>query len=258
MANVIVSYHLDICHQILDLYSQGKQQMPHHAPHQLQQPPSLQPTPSAPPAPQSQPPPGPEPPQPPQKDSQQPAQPQPPPPAQQPKKPSPQPSPPRQAKRAVVSAPDWRWVRPASRGDTPPVCVPLSEAAHGTPEAGSDTMHLPVCLYDHKQTDSWRGQRRGTFWSQDGSVLLQPLLPVSGPQNVPGCSFHICTPTAGIGVSHVFKRHGGICKFLPMVAAAPVEKAVRCDTDPKEAPRDRGGQQAPSPRLRQLDGGRET
>nr|XP_005893780.1 PREDICTED: cyclin-K [Bos mutus] len=35
----------DICHQILDLYSQGKQQMPHHTPHQLQQPPSLQPTP---------------------------------------------------------------------------------------------------------------------------------------------------------------------------------------------------------------------
>ncbi|GAB0190955.1 cyclin-K [Grus japonensis] len=38
----------DICHQILDLYSQGKQQMPHHTPHQLQQPPSLQSTPQAP------------------------------------------------------------------------------------------------------------------------------------------------------------------------------------------------------------------
>ncbi|KAB0403927.1 hypothetical protein E2I00_004642, partial [Balaenoptera physalus] len=48
VANVIVSYHLDICHQILDLYSQGKQQMPHHTPHQLQQPPSLQPTPQVP------------------------------------------------------------------------------------------------------------------------------------------------------------------------------------------------------------------
>ncbi|KAM9711345.1 cyclin-K isoform 1-T1 [Dama dama] len=95
----------DICHQILDLYSQGKQQMPHHTPHQLQQPPSLQPTPQVPPVPPSQPPPGPEPPQPPQKDSQQPAQQPPPPPAQPPKKPSPQPSPPRQAKRTVVVSP---------------------------------------------------------------------------------------------------------------------------------------------------------
>lgn len=94
----------DICHQILDLYSQGKQQMPHHTPHQLQQPPSLQPTPQVPPVPQSQPSQGSEAAQPQQKDAQQSAQQQqqqqq----AQQPKKPSPQPSPPRQAKRAVVS-----------------------------------------------------------------------------------------------------------------------------------------------------------
>lgn len=95
----------DICHQILDLYSQGKQQMPHHTPHQLQQPPSLHPAPQVPQVPQSQSSQGSEAPQPPQKDPQQPAQPQPPPPAQPPKKPSPQPSPPRQAKRAVVVSP---------------------------------------------------------------------------------------------------------------------------------------------------------
>ncbi|OBS57820.1 hypothetical protein A6R68_11052 [Neotoma lepida] len=64
----------DICHQILDLYSQGKQQMPHHTPHQLQQPPSLQPTPQVPQVPQSQPSQGSEAAQPQQKDSQQSAQ----------------------------------------------------------------------------------------------------------------------------------------------------------------------------------------
>lgn len=108
----------DICHQILDLYSQGKQQMPHHTPHQLQQPPTLQPAPQVPQVQQPQPSQGSEPPPPQQKDAQQPAPPPPPPPqqapqqqvqqqaqAQQPKKPSPQPSPPRQVKRAVVSGP---------------------------------------------------------------------------------------------------------------------------------------------------------
>lgn len=97
----------DICHQILDLYSQGKQQMPHHTPHQLQQPPSLQPTPQVPQVQQSQPSQGSEPSQPQQKDAPQSAPPPPPPQqqaqqqqaqaqqqAQQPKKPSPQPSPP--------------------------------------------------------------------------------------------------------------------------------------------------------------------
>ncbi|XP_010607536.1 cyclin-K, partial [Fukomys damarensis] len=96
----------DICHQILDLYSQGKQQMPHHTPHQLQQPPSLQPPPPVPQVQQSQLSQGSEPAQSQQKEAQQSAQPPPPPPqAQQPKKPSPQPSPPRQAKRAVVVSP---------------------------------------------------------------------------------------------------------------------------------------------------------
>eukprot|EP00069_Balaena_mysticetus_P019688 bmy_02548T0 len=116
----------DICHQILDLYSQGKQQMPHHTPHQLQQPPSLQPTPQVPQVPQSQPSQGPEPPQPPQKDSQQPAQPQPPPPAQQPKKPSPQPSPPRQVKRAVVVSPKEE----NKAAEPPPPKIPKIEPAH--------------------------------------------------------------------------------------------------------------------------------
>ncbi|XP_052515591.1 cyclin-K [Budorcas taxicolor] len=116
----------DICHQILDLYSQGKQQMPHHTPHQLQQPPSLQPTPQVPPVPPSQPPPGPEPPQPPQKDSQQPAQQPPPPPAQPPKKPSPQPSPPRQAKRAVVVSPKEE----NKAAEPPPPKIPKIEPTH--------------------------------------------------------------------------------------------------------------------------------
>ncbi|MXQ87497.1 hypothetical protein E5288_WYG000103 [Bos mutus] len=116
----------DICHQILDLYSQGKQQMPHHTPHQLQQPPSLQPTPQVAPVPPSQPPPGPEPPQPPQKDSQQPAQQPPPPPAQPPKKPSPQPSPPRQAKRAVVVSPKEE----NKAAEPPPPKIPKIEPTH--------------------------------------------------------------------------------------------------------------------------------
>ncbi|OWK08974.1 hypothetical protein Celaphus_00015532 [Cervus elaphus hippelaphus] len=136
----------DICHQILDLYSQGKQQMPHHTPHQLQQPPSLQPTPQVPPVPPSQPPPGPEPPQPPQKDSQQPAQQPPPPPAQPPKKPSPQPSPPRQAKRTVVSAPAQRQVAGSPR--QPPTRVPLAE----------DRRELQPCrLHVRGQLDHWCG-----------------------------------------------------------------------------------------------------
>uniref|UniRef100_A0A8B9Y7Z9 Cyclin-K n=1 Tax=Bos mutus grunniens TaxID=30521 RepID=A0A8B9Y7Z9_BOSMU len=116
----------DICHQILDLYSQGKQQMPHHTPHQLQQPPSLQPTPQVAPVPPSQPPPGPEPPQPPQKDSQQPAQQPPPPPAQPPKKPSPQPSPPRQARRAVVVSPKEE----NKAAEPPPPKIPKIEPTH--------------------------------------------------------------------------------------------------------------------------------
>uniref|UniRef100_A0A8C3LXW1 Cyclin-K n=1 Tax=Chrysolophus pictus TaxID=9089 RepID=A0A8C3LXW1_CHRPC len=99
----------DICHQILDLYSQGKQQMPHHTPHQLQQPPSLQSTPQTPTVQQSQQSQGSEQSQTQQqKESQQSSQQQqqqqqtq----AQQPKKPSPQPSPPRQIKRPATVSP---------------------------------------------------------------------------------------------------------------------------------------------------------
>ncbi|NXU70721.1 CCNK protein, partial [Oreotrochilus melanogaster] len=97
----------DICHQILDLYSQGKQQMPHHTPHQLQQPPSLQSTPQAPTVQQSQQSQSSEQSQAQQqKESQQAAQQQPQQQqqtqAQQSKKPSPQSSPPRQIKRPAV------------------------------------------------------------------------------------------------------------------------------------------------------------
>uniref|UniRef100_G3U9Z1 Cyclin-K n=1 Tax=Loxodonta africana TaxID=9785 RepID=G3U9Z1_LOXAF len=117
----------DICHQILDLYSQGKQQMPHHTPHQLQQPPPLQPTPQAPQVQQPQQPHGPEPPQPPQKDLQQPAQQQPQ--AQQPRRPSPQPSPPRQAKRAVVVSPKEENKAP----EPPPSKIPKLETTTHPP-----------------------------------------------------------------------------------------------------------------------------
>uniref|UniRef100_A0A8C2MND4 Cyclin-K n=1 Tax=Cricetulus griseus TaxID=10029 RepID=A0A8C2MND4_CRIGR len=117
----------DICHQILDLYSQGKQQMPHHTPHQLQQPPSLQPAPQAPQVPQSQPSQGSEAAQPQQKDSQQSAQQQQQQQAQQPKKPSPQPSPPRQAKRTVVVSP--KEENKAAEPPPPPK-IPKLETTH--------------------------------------------------------------------------------------------------------------------------------
>nr|XP_033806586.1 cyclin-K [Geotrypetes seraphini]XP_033806587.1 cyclin-K [Geotrypetes seraphini] len=113
----------DICHQILDLYSQGKQQMPHHA-QQLQ--------PLAPPLQASQVPPiiaqsqSSEPPQPQAKDPQPQPQPLPPAPSQQPsKKPSPQPSPPRQMKRpAAVSPKEEKVVEP------PPSKLPKLETPH--------------------------------------------------------------------------------------------------------------------------------
>uniref|UniRef100_G1PKN5 Cyclin-K n=1 Tax=Myotis lucifugus TaxID=59463 RepID=G1PKN5_MYOLU len=118
----------DICHQILDLYSQGKQQMPHHTPHQLHQPPSLNPTPQVPPVPPSQSAPGPEPPQPPQKDPQPSTQPPPPPQqVQQPKKPSPQPSPPRQVKRATVVSPKEEN---KAAVEPPPPKIPKIETPH--------------------------------------------------------------------------------------------------------------------------------
>ncbi|XP_075700174.1 cyclin-K [Rhinoderma darwinii] len=80
----------DICHQILDLYSQGKQQMPHHgaqqqSPQVQAQIASVQPLSSDSPSTQ-------------QKDPQPPV-------AQQTKKPSPQSSPPKQTKRPLPTSP---------------------------------------------------------------------------------------------------------------------------------------------------------
>ncbi|XP_067582187.1 cyclin-K isoform X2 [Pseudorca crassidens] len=158
----------DICHQILDLYSQGKQQMPHHTPHQLQQPPPLQPTPQAPQVPQSQPAQGSELPQPPQKDSQQPAQPQPPPPAQQPKKPSPQPSPPRQAKRAVVVSPKEE----NKASEPPPPKIPKIEPPHPPlppahpppgvlPNASAARRRCCILALGSQPLEARRAERRG-------------------------------------------------------------------------------------------------
>ncbi|XP_075609699.1 cyclin-K [Balearica regulorum gibbericeps] len=122
----------DICHQILDLYSQGKQQMPHHTPHQLQQPPSLQSTPQAPAVQQSQQSQGSEQSQTQQqKESQQSAQQQqqqqqqtq----AQQSKKPSPQSSPPRQIKRPAAVSPKEET---KASEPPPPSKIPKIETAH--------------------------------------------------------------------------------------------------------------------------------
>lgn len=188
----------DICHQILDLYSQGKQQMPHHTPHQLQQPPSLHPAPQVPQVPQSQSSQGSEAPQPPQKDPQQPAQPQPPPPAQPPKKPSPQPSPPRQAKRAVVSVAARHWARPPVPADPCLVRSPVRELM-GT--RGREWRPLlTVCLRVPGEPEDEPGWRSGATRSQDSSVLLQPLLPhLLGPHLL-GWRVCVCALRAGISV----------------------------------------------------------
>ncbi|XP_078516263.1 cyclin-K isoform X1 [Lissotriton helveticus] len=93
----------DICHQILDLYSQGKQQMPHHSHHT---PPLLQ-TQQVPPIQSQQSSQVSEPQQPQQKESQQSSQQQQQVPlqAQTSKKPSPQSSPPQSTKRPVITSP---------------------------------------------------------------------------------------------------------------------------------------------------------
>lgn len=157
----------DICHQILDLYSQGKQQMPHHTPHQLQQPPSLQPTPQVPPVPQSQPSQGSEAAQPQQKDAQQSAQQQQQQ-AQQPKKPSPQPSPPRQAKRAVVVSPKEENKATGKQASDSPVPADVHVQISLTLEPMTTTLvcqqrcclcSSPVCifrLYFDKGVSKWR------------------------------------------------------------------------------------------------------
>lgn len=180
--------------------------MPHHTPHQLQQPPSLQPTPQVPPVPPSQPPPGPEPPQPPQKDSQQPAQQPPPPPTQPPKKPSPQPSPPRQAKRAVVSAPAQRGAassprNPTTTSTTPPTHthtahIPLAEGSPGTATSPF------ACPWAAGPLVWWEGRPR----SQGSSVLQLLLLVCQGPRT---CQGSFARPhTAGVGVSLVCQWRG--------------------------------------------------
>ncbi|XP_040602539.1 cyclin-K-like [Mesocricetus auratus] len=110
----------DICHQILDLYSQGKQQMPHHTPHQLQQPPCLQPTPQVPQVPQSQTSQGSEAALPQQEDSQQSAQQH-----WQPRKESPQSSAPGQAKQALVVSP-----KEENKTIEPPPKIPKLETTH--------------------------------------------------------------------------------------------------------------------------------
>ncbi|CAI5764515.1 cyclin-K isoform X1 [Podarcis lilfordi] len=130
----------DICHQILDLYSQGKQQMPHHTPHQLQQPPSLQSTPPVPPTQQSQSSEQSQAQQP--KESQQAGQPPPPPPPQtQPsKKPSPQSSPPRQAKRPVAASPKDE----TKTTEAPPPKIAKIETSHPpAPPAHPPPEHKP-------------------------------------------------------------------------------------------------------------------
>ncbi|XP_028570559.2 cyclin-K isoform X2 [Podarcis muralis] len=130
----------DICHQILDLYSQGKQQMPHHTPHQLQQPPSLQSTPPVPPTQQSQSSEQSQAQQP--KESQPAGQPPPPPPPQtQPsKKPSPQSSPPRQAKRPVAASPKDE----TKTAEAPPPKIAKIETSHPpAPPAHPPPEHKP-------------------------------------------------------------------------------------------------------------------
>ncbi|KAM6461406.1 cyclin-K isoform 3-T8 [Liasis olivaceus] len=137
----------DICHQILDLYSQGKQQMPHHTPHQLQQPPSLQPTPQVPPAQQPQPSQSSEQSQPQQpkdpqqggqqQQQQQQQQTQ----TQQPKKPSPQSSPPRQTKRPVQAVSPKDETKTA---EVPPSKIAKIEATHPpVPSAHPPPEHKP-------------------------------------------------------------------------------------------------------------------
>ncbi|KAK7817417.1 hypothetical protein U0070_024891 [Myodes glareolus] len=134
----------DICHQILDLYSQGKQQMPHHTPHQLQQPPSLQPTPQVPQVPQSQPSQGSEAAQPQQKDSQQSAQQQQQQ-AQPPKKPSPQPKPPPPPKipKLETTHPPLPPAHPPP-DRKPPLAPALGEAEATGPVEASDLPKVQI------------------------------------------------------------------------------------------------------------------
>ncbi|EPY81579.1 hypothetical protein CB1_000726025 [Camelus ferus] len=183
----------DICHQILDLYSQGKQQMPHHTPHQLQQPPSLQTTPQVPQVPQPQTSQGSEPPPSQQKDAQQSAQPQAPQQAQPPRKPSPQPSPPRQVKRAVMALGDQERASRLYRAGNPSVAVSRPEAApcgclrnKAVQAALLQETVLPVCWCERREmeSDPWQpgcGRQRTMYNSaqKKKTVARCEGLPVS-------------------------------------------------------------------------------
>ncbi|XP_066484976.1 cyclin-K isoform X2 [Tiliqua scincoides] len=181
----------DICHQILDLYSQGKQQMPHPSPHQLQQPPSLQSTPPVLPPQQSQSSEQSQPQQ--QKESQQagqqqqppqqpPQQQQPPPPqTQQPKKPSPQSSPPRQPKRPAAVSP-----KEETKSAAPPSKIAKIEPSHPpVPPAHPPPEHKPPLT----TAVSMGGDQTTTVDSVDmGKVQIAPPshpAPVHQPPPLP-------------------------------------------------------------------------
>ncbi|KAK7830932.1 hypothetical protein U0070_018476 [Myodes glareolus] len=149
----------DISHQILDLYTQRKQQSPYHALPQLQKPPSLQPPPQV---PQSHPSQGSEAAQPQQKD-QHPHQE----PAQEPKEPPPQPSPPRQIEHTMVDYPEEEneaTVPPPKipRLETTPLPLPpdwkspiapaLGEAGTGGPGEASDLPKVQLPPPAHQAT----------------------------------------------------------------------------------------------------------
>ncbi|KAM6068397.1 cyclin-K isoform 2-T4 [Theristicus caerulescens] len=193
----------DICHQILDLYSQGKQQMPHHTPHQLQQPPSLQSTPQAPTVQQSQQSQGSEQSQTQQqKESQQSAQQQqqqqqqtq----AQQSKKPSPQSSPPRQIKRPVAVSPKEE-TKTSERKPPLTTAVSMGEAEQSTtvdsvdmpkvqipPPAHPAPVHQPPPLPHRPPPPPPTSYITGmsttnSYMSGEGYQSLQSMMKTEGP-----------------------------------------------------------------------------
>ncbi|KAM6358572.1 cyclin-K isoform 2-T5 [Alca torda] len=193
----------DICHQILDLYSQGKQQMPHHTPHQLQQPPSLQSTPQAPAVQQSQQSQGSEQSQTQQqKESQQSAQQQqqqqqqtq----AQQSKKPSPQSSPPRQIKRPAAVSPKEE-TKTAERKPPLTTAVSMGEAEQSTtvdsvdmpkvqipPPAHPAPVHQPPPLPHRPPPPPPTSYITGmsttnSYMSGEGYQSLQSMMKTEGP-----------------------------------------------------------------------------
>ncbi|XP_075568508.1 cyclin-K isoform X3 [Pelecanus crispus] len=194
----------DICHQILDLYSQGKQQMPHHTPHQLQQPPSLQSTPQAPTVQQSQQSQGSEQSQTQQqKESQQSAQQQqqqqqqtq----AQQSKKPSPQSSPPRQIKRPAQAVSPKEETKTSERKPPLTTAVSMGEAEQSTtvdsvdmpkvqipPPAHPAPVHQPPPLPHRPPPPPPTSYITGmsttnSYMSGEGYQSLQSMMKTEGP-----------------------------------------------------------------------------